>query len=139
MYADAQAETLFAGHHAVKHPAFALDGQGCTGCVDGARKFCEKRIAGEVCKPATMFAHKALDDAALRLYRGDRGFLIPAHEQAVAGHVGVQDGGEAMYGRSVHIGQRDKLPGRVLRAMAMSRRHRPAGVCGEQAICILSG
>ena len=67
-------------------------------CVDRARKFDKSTITCGLDDAAAMFRHLGIDEfAAVRLERCESTFLVNAHQAAVAGNIGREDGSQPSF------------------------------------------
>jgi hypothetical protein len=76
----------------------ALDFHGTTGCVDRARKFDQRTIPRGLYDTAAIFRDLGIDQfAAASLERRESSFLVIAHQAAIAGDIGREDGSEPSF------------------------------------------
>ena len=91
--ADAELDALVGRHAGVALRHAALDLDRATHRVDDAGELHQQAVAGGLDDAAAMFGDLRIDQRGeMRLERRERAVLVGAHEPAVAGHVGGQDG-----------------------------------------------
>ena len=97
--ADAEFDARLVGRAAVAVGHAGLDGDGAAHRLDGAGEIDQQAVAGALDDAAAVGGDMRLDQLAeMALQALQRAFLVAAHQPAVAGDVGRQDGGEPAFG-----------------------------------------
>ena len=97
--ADAELDARLVGRAAVAVGHAGLDGDGAAHRLDGAGEIDQQAVAGALDDAAAVGGDMRLDQLAeVALQALQRAFLVAAHQPAVAGDIGRQDGGEPAFG-----------------------------------------
>ena len=92
--ADAKLDPAIFGNVSIALGHGTLDFHGAAHRIDGARKFDQRTVARRLDDAAAMFGNLGIDEfATARLERCESAFLVNAHQAAVAGNIGREDGG----------------------------------------------
>jgi hypothetical protein len=96
---DAELDARLVGRAAVAVGHAGLDGDGAANRLDGAGEVDQQAIAGALDDAAAVGRDMRLDQLAeVALQALQRAFLVAAHQPAVAGDIGRQNGGEPAFG-----------------------------------------
>ena len=93
MHADAELDALVLGHLGIAggHPALHVDGT--TDGIDDAGELGQQPVARRLDQSSVMLGELGIEQkGAMGLQLPDRAFLVGAHQPAVAGDIGRQDG-----------------------------------------------
>ena len=91
--ADAELDASLRRHCPIAYRHPALDVDGATDGIDHGRELDQHPVPSGLDDPSAMFIDLRVDErAAMRLWLRERAFLVLAHEPAVAGNIGRQNG-----------------------------------------------
>jgi hypothetical protein len=124
--ADAEFDPAIFGHVRVVLDHGPLDFHGATNCINRTRKFDQNAVAHGFEDTPPMFRQAWINQfAATGLEGGERTLLVPAHETAVAGDVGRQNGYQPPF--DSHVGHKNS---RLFLRQVITPRTRRSGNFG---------
>src|SRR5262249_8071471 len=91
----------------------------------------QQTVAGGADDAALMFLDELSDDAAVQVQRLERALLVHAHEPAIAGHIGGQNGGKTALG--AFFSHATRCPGKAMHRILL------AACCGVYRADFRSG